>query len=333
MTLDAPAQALAMPMTGATIVPLPSLGSLRFDGADAIAFLQAQLSSDVGKLAAGTLQRSSYVSPKGRVLANLVLWRTGREDAPLGALVAGDLAAATARRLSMFVLRANVKVLDAGPGRVRLGLAGPLGAERLRSLVGRAPAPGEAVEHDDLVLLGLPDGRVVIDADVARAATLREAFATGAGPDEENAWWLAQVRAGVPMVTAATTDQFVPQALNLDALGAVSFQKGCYPGQEIVARTQYLGRLKERLFAFGVTGPAPSPGARLFAASFGDQPCGTVVNAAAAEDGRCMLLAVAQRTAAQDDTLHLHTPDGPVLVPASLPYAVPEPAQPRGRMP
>jgi folate-binding protein YgfZ len=230
----------------------------------------------------------------------------------------------------MFVLRAKVKVFDPGQARERLGFAGPGAPAALRRAVGRAPAPGEAIEADDLVMLGLADGRIVVDAPVERAASLLAAVPGTERTANENGWWLAQVRAGVPLVTAATTDQFVPQALNLDALGAVHFQKGCYPGQEIVARTQYLGRLKERLYAFGADAPAPLAGTRLFAAMFGDQPCGTVVNAATA-DARCELLAVAQSAAAEGDTLRLGAPDGPALARVALPYPLPEPVRPRER--
>src|SRR5689334_19812068 len=122
---------------GAT--PLAALASLRFDGPEAASFLHAQLASDVGSLAPGRLQRSCYLSPKGRVLANLVLWRGAGEGGPIGALVAADLAASIARRLSMFVLRAKVKVVDPGPARERLGFAGAGAAAALRSFAGRAP--------------------------------------------------------------------------------------------------------------------------------------------------------------------------------------------------
>ena len=312
------------------VTALPMLGSLRFEGPDAATFLQAQLSSDVRALTAGTLQRSSYVSPKGRVLASLLLWRTARADAGIGSLVSADLAAATARRLAMFVLRAKVKVVDPGAYRARLGVAGAGAAAAVTAVLGRAPARGEALDVDDAALLGLSDGRIVIDVEAARADALRASLAPHTRPGDEQAWQLAQVRSGVPLVSAATADAFVPQALNLDALDAVSFQKGCYPGQEIVARTQYLGRLKERLYAFRLHGPAPAPGTRLFADAFGDQPCGTVVNAAPVGATGVELLAVAQR-AADAEALHVGAPDGPLLERIALPYPVPEPAQPRGR--
>ena len=330
MTLpDRTAAFLALDRT-AIVCALPELGCLRFDGAEAAAFLQGQLSSDVKALRPGTLQRSTYNSPKGRVLASLVLWRDA--DETFAALVAADLAAAIARRLGLFVLRAKVKVRDASAERVRLGVAGPAARTAVQAALGSAPDPGSVAQVEGAAVLALADGRFLLDAEAARAEDLLATLSTQATRADSSLWRVAAIRAGVPLITAATSDQFVPQALNLDVLGAVSFQKGCYPGQEIVARTQYLGRLKERLYAFGIDAPPPPAGTRLYAATFGDQACGTVVDAAPlSDDARSEVLAVVQRAAAEGDALHLGALDGPVLSMLPLPYAVPEPAAPRGR--
>jgi folate-binding protein YgfZ len=152
---------------------------------------------------------------------------------------------------------------------------------------------------------------------------VEDALARHARHGEGNAWRWHGIAAGVPLVTAATTDQFVAQALNWDALGGLDFRKGCYPGQEIVARTRYLGRLKERLFLFHVDAPAPAAGSRLYSPAFGEQACGTVVNAATAPDGGADLLAVVQLAAAESPGVALGAPDGPAPVPRPLPYALP----------
>jgi folate-binding protein YgfZ len=137
----------------------------------------------------------------------------------------------------------------------------------------------------------------------------------------------------VPLITATTTDQFVPQMLNWDALGGISFQKGCYPGQEIVARMRYLGRLKERLYEFHVAAESePRPGMRLHGSAFGATPCGTVIDAARAPDGGCGLLAVVQIAAVEAGGLTLGAEDGPRLTPVALPYPVPQNESPRGRL-
>jgi folate-binding protein YgfZ len=148
---------------------------------------------------------------------------------------------------------------------------------------------------------------------------------------DANAWQWLTIRAGLPVISAATQDKFVPQMLNLDVLGGIDFRKGCYTGQEIIARTQYLGRLKERLYAFTAADVSIEPGARLWSPAFGDQPCGTVINNAVSPDGGCDLLAVLQIAAAQD-SVHIKGIDGPVLAPRPLPYEIPAASAPRGRL-
>src|SRR5262249_7144059 len=128
-----------------------------------------------------------------------------------------------------------------------------------------------------------------------------------------------------------TQDKFIPQTLNWDVLGGIDFRKGCYTGQEIIARTQYLGRLKERLYAFASPNASVLPGDRLFSREFADQPCGTVVNSAPAPDGGCVLLAVLQIGAADSD-VRAGGLDGPELTLLPLPYEVPMSSAPRGRI-
>jgi folate-binding protein YgfZ len=134
------------------------------------------------------------------------------------------------------------------------------------------------------------------------------------------------------VVTAATQDAFVAQTANWDLLGGVDFQKGCYTGQEIIARMQYLGRLKERTFLFHAEATGIAAGTRIFSAAFGDQPCGTVVNAAPAPDGGSDLVAVVQLAAVERGDARLGDPAGPRLLPLPLPYEIPVPVAPRGRI-
>jgi folate-binding protein YgfZ len=318
---------------GAVACPLDELGSLRFEGPDAASFLQGQLSSDVGALRPGASQRSSYHSARGRMLASLRLWLPDApEGGAFGALIAADLASAVARRLRMFVLRAKVNVADASAEQRVLGVAGPAASEAVTAVFGAAPAPGAVMTVERVTLLGLPDGRMLVVGPHDAAADLHARLAAHATAAEPALWRTARVLAGVPLVRAATSDLFVPQALNFDVLEGISFRKGCYPGQEIVARTQYLGRLKERLFAFRVDGDEPAPSTRLHSATFGDQACGTVVDAGPHPDGGSVLLAVVQRAAVDDAAVHLGAPDGPRLARVELPYAVPEPVPPRGRI-
>ncbi len=156
-------------------------------------------------------------------------------------------------------------------------------------------------------------------------------LATGASAAPLAAWQWLTIRAGVPLVTSATQDLFVAQSANFDALGGIDFRKGCYTGQEIIARMQYLGRLKERLFAFHAPVDGIAAGARLFSSAFAGQPCGTVVNAAPAPDGGIDLLAVVQLAAAASGDVRLGSEDGAQLVALPLPYALPATASAPGR--
>jgi folate-binding protein YgfZ len=243
-------------------------------------------------------------------------------------IAADDVAEALRRRLSMFVLRSKVALTDSGMA--ILGVGGPRTEEALATALGVAPSGGEVAPgaHGTRVVRW-PDGRALVLTRAIECDAAFEALARVATPVDRAAWdWLG-VRAGVPMITAATADQFVAQTANMDALGALDFRKGCYPGQEIVARTQYLGRLKERLFAFAADVAPPSPGTRLFGEPFGDQSAGTVVNSAPAPGGSSAFLAVVQTAAADAGPLRLGAPDGPLALRQALPYALPEPVAPR----
>ena len=192
-----------------------------------------------------------------------------------------------------------------------------------------SPAQDRALIVEGGTLIGLPGSRFMIVAQMPHAIALWERIAHDARPAGFPVWEWLTVRAGVPVIRPPTQDQFVPQAANWDALGGISFQKGCYTGQEIVARTHYLGRLKERLFIAHADIGSASPGERLYSAAFADQPCGTIVNAAPAPGGGIDMLAVAQVAAAESGDLHIGHPEGPSLAMLPLPYTVPAPTAPR----
>jgi len=316
----------------AVVCTVRGLSAIRIDGDDAAQFLQNQLSSDVAALAAGTSHWSSYNSAKGRVIATLRLWC---DNSGFGALVASDLAASTAKRLSMFVLRAKARISDQSAVRAMLGVAGPQAADVLAAVVGVSPAldAAIAIDHADATVVGLGDGRFLIVCDAADVDALRADIAKRAAAADENVWHWLSINGGIPTITAATTDQFVPQMLNWDALGGISFQKGCYPGQEIIARMRYLGRLKERLYGFHAgTDDPPDAGARIYSPAFGETPCGTIINAAPAPNGGHALLAVVQISAIEADALSLDGEDGPRLTRFALSYPIPPNETPRGRI-
>ncbi len=332
MPTFSPSPLLAAARDRAVVCDASPLALLAVAGLDASAFLHGQLSSDVAGLASDACQYTSYNTPGGRMLANLVLWRAGGGPADgFRALLADDVAAGVRKRLAMFVLRSKVTLADLSPGFARLGVGGPAAGDVVRAALGEAPPVFGVVRRGEAEILGLPGSRFVVVAPAASADAIRAALAPHAPCAGFDVWQWLTIRAGVPVITAPVQDRFVPQTANWDVLGGVNFHKGCYTGQEIVARTQYLGRLKERLFAFHAPTPMTAPGERLWSAAFAGQPCGTVINAAAAPDGGCDLLAVLQIAAAASGDVHLGAGDGPSLTPLALPYAVPPPAEPRGR--
>ncbi|MEP7329256.1 MAG: folate-binding protein [Betaproteobacteria bacterium] len=315
-----------VPPTGAAWSLLPHTGYLDFDGVDATSFLQGQLSNDVAALAVGDAQWSSYNSPKGRMLASMLLWRASATS--YRAFVAADLAPTLRQRLAIFVMRAKLVVTDRSVTGICVGVTGATAGAAVQAALGVAPDAGHGVTHDEVDIVATPDGRVLIHVPTAARDAIADQLAAHATAVEWTYWDWAAIAAGIPTIGAATQDQFVPQTLNWDLVGGVNFRKGCYPGQEIVARMQYLGRQKERLLRLHIDGAVPAIGTRLYSAVFGDQACGTIVNAAPAPTGGSDLLAVAQISATHDASLHLGALEGPVVSLLPLPYAIPAPVAP-----
>lgn len=307
---------------------LGPIGTLAVSGADAASFLQGQFTNDVAALSVGSSQFSALCSAKGRVLATFVLRRI--DDTGFELLLPRALLAPLQKRLALFVLRAKVVLRDTSEETVRIGIGGPLAAACVEALVRPAPAQYRDESIEGGCILALPGSRFVASVEPGEAPRLWDRLQPARAAGFPCWRWLT-IRAGIPVILPPTQDQFIPQMLNLDAIGGVSFHKGCYSGQEIVARTQYLGRLKERL-ALGHAATAPAPGSRLYAAAFGDQPCGTVIVAAAAPGGGADLLLVAQIEAIAGGELRAGVAEGEAVTLLPLPYALSTQAAPRGRI-
>jgi hypothetical protein len=242
------------------IAKLEHYGLLQATGEDARAFLHAQLTNDVEHLAPGEARFAGWCSAKGRLLATfLVVPHAGGFLLQL----ARDLVPAVAKRLSMFILRSRVKLVDVSGHWAQYGVW----------------------SADDAEPFSVRDAGGVLSIRMApdRALELAPVQAgTGYAPDTPaDEWTLAEVRAGRPMIVQATQDQFVPQMVNLELAGGVDFRKGCYPGQEIVARAQYRGAVKRRMVL--LRGGALQPGQELYSDDLPGQPSGVVVNAAGGE--------------------------------------------------
>ena len=274
------------------VADLSNNALLCVSGDDAAAFLQAQLTNEVEALAVDGAQWNVWCSPKGRLLATFLLVR---RPAEFLLMLPAEIAGPIAKRLGMFVLRSKVKITDVSDRYARRGILGRRAG----------PAPMRVVEENGAILVGLEEGRIVALMPPERALT------ADLGAD---AWELAAIRAGVPTITAATQEAFVPQMANFELVGGVSFKKGCYPGQEIVARTQYRGGLKRRMALVHLGGgERPQPGQSVYSAAFGEQAAGTIVNAAPAPEGGFDALVVAQIESLERGDLRWKSPDGPGL--------------------
>lgn len=307
---------------GGIVVPLTHLGLLGCGGEDAQAFLHGQLSNDVKQITPERSEYAAYCSAKGRMLANFLLWQ---EDQTYYLQFARDLLPAIQKRLAMFVLRSKVKLHDASELRPILGLAGKAAAGALRELFPALPQKAHQVVRDPGrgTLIALPGERFQLIAEPESANALWDKLASTLTPAGSPCWEWLEISNGLPLITAATQEQFVPQMANMELIGAVNFQKGCYPGQEIIARTQYLGQLKRRMILAHVAGKTPpQAGDALFGSDLDAQASGMVVNAQAAPDGGYDLLAVVHTASVGQASLHLKSAEGPVLGIRNLPYAL-----------
>lgn len=303
------------------LVDLSSYALIRARGADAQTFLDGQLTNALGKLDAAHSQLSAWCSPKGRMLVVFRVFRHG--DAYLLQLPA-RLRDDILKRLRMYVLRAKVTLEIADEAYVRMGVAGPEVRRLVQAVTGAAPAETNGVAVvGDFIVLALPGAspRFEILAAPTLASGLWSQLKQSAAPAGIDAWTWHDIAAGLPTVLPETSDAFVPQMANLELLGGVSFSKGCYTGQEIVARVHYRGRLKQRMYRARVeTTETPRPGEPVYAADQPGQSTGTVVIATPDADGGQDLLAVIHCDSVERGELRLARPNGPRLQILSLPY-------------
>ncbi|MFA7270857.1 MAG: folate-binding protein [Sterolibacterium sp.] len=315
-----PAEELAHAQSATILTPLLDLALIRVSGEEAKLFLHNLLTNDIKRLRFDAAQRNGLCNPKGRLLATFLVWY---ENADLMIAVSADLHAAILKKLSMYVLRTKVKLTDASDERVLVGLSGTQ-VEAVLGGLGNIPAGTmtvSSIEHGHVIRLD--DLRFLLALDISAAPKIWQRLAVAAHPAGLSAWHWREITSGIPQVTAATSEEFIPQMVNFDLIGGVSFHKGCYPGQEIVARTQYLGKLKRRMYRAHLETASTSFGDQLYAPETGEQSCGRIVNIAPSPQGGNELLAVIQSTCADAGEVHLGNPVGPSLVLLPLPYALP----------
>ena len=290
------------------VATLSHLGVIRADGPDAASFLHGQLTQDFALLDASQARLAALCTAKGRMLASFIGIRPEPERILL--VCSRDLLAATLKRLSMFVLRAKVKLSDASAEYTLYGLAGTTLAEN--GLDAQA-SPGQSSAHGGAQVVSLypADG-------VPRALWIAPAGSPAPqGPAiDETLWQWSEVRSGVATLSTPVIEAFVPQMLNYESVGGVNFKKGCYPGQEVVARSQFRGTLKRRAYLVQAASEV-APGQEVFAASDAEQPAGLVVQAAPAPEGGWAALISIQTSAL--DAGGLRAGDVPLTV-EPLPY-------------
>ena len=308
--------------TGTALCDLGQFSTLRVSGIDAQSFLQNLLSNDIRELDGTKAQYSSFNSAKGRMLATFLIWRDG-DDYLLQ--LPGTLADAMCRKLGMYVLRAKVKITDAGAEVVSLGLSGA------QEILPRdcLELPPMGVSHSTELgcsIIRLGDTRFQLNTTPLQAQTLWQTLVSQAKPVGSAYWDWLSIRAGIPVIQPQTQEQFVAQMVNFDLIGGVNFKKGCYPGQEIVARMHYLGKLKRRMYLAHIDADAenaPQAGDELYSADMEGQACGMIANAATAPGGGYDVLAVVQIASHDAHAVHLGSLQGVPLTFESLPYPLP----------
>ena len=308
-------------MANVSVYELSQAALVGFAGEDAQTFLHNQLSCDVAALTPGRGTYGAYCTPKGRMLASFLLWRS---EQGFFMQLPSSLREPIQKQLSKFILRSKVKASDASGDWTVIGVAGKDAAALVQRVGGQAPQNVHDVAHtQDAMVIRLPGERYELVVARDKAPRILESLAAGAEKSGFEHWDWLDIRAGIPTILPATQEQFVPQMVNLDLIGGVSLTKGCYPGQEIVARMHYRGTLKQRMVLANIPGTdRPEPGAKLYSPTFGEQACGTVVNAARSPEGGYDVLAVIQIASAEKGDVHWKSLDGPALKFLPLPYKV-----------
>ncbi|MDU9027511.1 YgfZ/GcvT domain-containing protein [Pseudomonas mediterranea] len=290
-------------------------GVLAVRGVDAGKFLQGQLTCNLNYLSDSRASLGARCTQKGRMQSSFRILLEG--DGVLMAM-ASELLEPQLADLKKYAVFSKSKLTDESAAWVRFGLQN---SDAALAQLGLAPPADvdSVVRHESLIAIRVSPGRVELWAPVEQADVLKTHLRATLTEADLNSWLLGQIRAGIGQVMPATRELFIPQMLNLQAVGGVSFKKGCYTGQEIVARMQYLGKLKRRLYRLQLdSGELPEPGTALFSPAHGSA-IGEVVIAAQAERN-IELLAVLQAEAAEEGNVHLGSLEGPILNLLDLPY-------------
>jgi hypothetical protein len=311
---------------GCQLFSLAHLGLLAVQGSDQDKFLQGQCTNDLRNLTNTHSQLGSHCTPQGRMLALFRMVRCG--EVIYLQLPASNLHP-LAERLSKYKLRAQVQLDETGLDVAAIGIAGSMATEILTRVIAAVPEqPNAVIQKPPLTIVRMPGViprfQVLGTIEATQDLWIRLIAQGGHPAANDNGWALLEIRAGIPTLYPETADSFVPQMVNLQLLDGVSFTKGCYTGQEVVARLQHLGTLKRRLFrAVVATDSCPSPGEPLYAeTSESAQGAGKVIDARPSGEGLCELLAVVEIDIAQRGPVRIGNAEGPLLQFLDLPYPI-----------
>lgn len=313
---------LQQTQTDTIISDLSHFDLIRFSGNDAKTFLQNQLSCDIHEISAHAAHYGSYCTPKGRILTNFILWQ---QDDDVIMQLPFSLSTSIQKRIAMYLLRTKVELTQASENLIRIGIAGTHALSLIQNILNFPLNRCEylqVIEHESTRIICLSQQRFELITPIKFAPSLWERLRIQAKPVGAACWNWLTIQAGIPIVLAETQEMFLPQMINLDILGGVSFKKGCYPGQEIVARTHYLGKIKRRMHLAHIdTTEIIKPGDTLFSDDMGDQSSGNILNAAPSPQGGFDVLAVIQQSSLDSYSIHWKSLAGPILEIKPLPYS------------
>lgn len=302
---------------------LSHMSLIRVRGEDATPFLQNQFTNDINNISASKGQLSAWCTPKGRALATFVIHQ---HDHAYYLALSADKLEVTLKRLRMYVMRSKVELDDVSEQQVQFTVAGDGMTEKLNAygVTALPEADYQTIQQDDLRIMRLPSAtpHFVVYADVDAAKTLWNTLNTDENvtPVSDNASRYLNIVSGLPMVTAASSEAWIPQMLNLQVIDGVSFTKGCFPGQEIVARLKYLGKNKRRIYRLAVdTSQLPAIGDLIIAEG---EAAGKVLNAAFSPEGKVEILAVLKIAMVDSKALYFAEQGGAAITVLELPYAI-----------
>lgn len=319
-----PSRELKVINTGSIIADLSHIGLIAVYGDDTTEFLQGQFTNDLNEISEKHSQLNGMCNPKGRMLA---IFRVFQRGDTYYLRLPQELLEETIKKLRMYVLRSKVTLEDATDTFVRIGLSGPNSENQLKDVLGQIPETIDGVlQLDNQTIMRIPgiNPRFEIAGEIDNIQKLWSKLDVHSAPVGADAWASIDVLAGIPTIYKETRDMFVPQMVNFDIVGGINFKKGCYTGQEIVARMHYLGKLKQRMYLAQVsTKEKPQPGTALYAKdSANEQSIGNIVYSRPSPEGHYDLLAVIKKDNIGKHSIAVGATEGPEILIKELPYSL-----------